>query len=141
MNKVSLLVAGLVFGLLSFNSFAESVPSPTPTTTTTTTTPTTSTPATSTAVSAVKKPDCSQARNVQLCEARVVAREACKGKKGAEFRHCVREAMPAPDCSKAKNPQRCEERQAARNACKDKTGIEHKHCMGEQKQIEKPSVK
>ena len=73
--------------------------------------------------------DCSQARNSQACAARQQARLACKDKKGAAFRQCVVDALPAPDCSQARNPQRCEADQKARVACMGKVGREHKQCL------------
>lgn len=76
-----------------------------------------------------KQADCSQARNPEHCAARQQARTACKDKKGAAFRQCVDDAMPAPDCSKARNPQRCEAHEQARQSCKGKVGREHKQCM------------
>ena len=41
--------------------------------------------------------DCSKAKNVEQCKARQAARkqarEACKGKKGEEYRQCLREQL------------------------------------------------
>jgi hypothetical protein len=85
--------------------------------------------------------DCSKARNPQHCESRQKAREACKGKKGTEYRQCVKDSMPPPDCSKAKNPQRCEAQQAAREACKGKFGREHRQCMRDQQKPAAPPAK
>ena len=42
--------------------------------------------------------DCAKAKNVEQCkarpEARKQAREACKGKKGAEHQQCMRDKLP-----------------------------------------------
>ncbi len=80
-----------------------------------------------------KPADCTQAHNSQACAARQQARLACKDKKGAAFRQCVVDALPAPDCSKVRNPQRCDADQKARVACIGKVGREHKQCLVEAK--------
>jgi len=107
MMKTSLLMAGLGAALLSLctpSALAQSAAVP-------------------------RQADCSQARNPVNCAARQQARAACKDVKGAAFRQCIEDALPAPDCSKARNPQRCEERQNARVACQGKVGRAHKQCL------------
>lgn len=111
MKRTSLLAAGLLGGLLSLGAAAQPGPGGGP---------------------GPKTMDCGHSRNPQHCEARLKAREACKDKKGAEFRQCVQDNMPPPDCSKARNPQRCETMNQARETCKGKFGRERRLCMRDQ---------
>ena len=97
--------------------------------------------------------DCSQAKDPKACEetrkagrekmkaAHEKARHACEGKKDAEHRDCMRQAM----CAESKDPAKCEahfkERSAAFNkaydACKGKSAEEFKSCMREHRVREK----
>lgn len=134
MKRTSLLIAGLAAGLLSLGAMAQPGPGGGPG----------SGPGGGPGAggpAARPAADCSKARNPQHCESRQKAREACKDKKGAEHRQCVKDSMPPPDCSKAKNPQRCEAQQAAREACKGKFGREHRQCMRDQKKPATPPAK
>lgn len=124
MNRTSLLMAGLTAGLLSLSAAAQPGPD-----------------AGGPGPRQAAPVDCSKARNPAQCEARQKARQACKDRKGAEFRQCIQDNMPPPDCSKARNPQRCEARQKAREACKGKVGREHRRCMRDQLRPAAPPAK
>ena len=77
--------------------------------------------------------ECSKAKNVEQCVARVDARkkaqEACKDRAGAERKQCVKKKMQSYDCSKTADPARCEQHQKAREICKNTTGQDHKQCL------------
>ena len=73
--------------------------------------------------------DCGQARDPARCLAMQQARKACREKRGADRRQCLREKMPAPDCSQAPDPVRCEARRQAHEACQGKTGKELRSCL------------
>ncbi|MBI4987799.1 MAG: hypothetical protein HZC23_03165 [Rhodocyclales bacterium] len=77
--------------------------------------------------------DCSKTKNPAQCEARQKAREACKDRKGLDYRACMDDNKPAPDCSKARSPERCAAQQSAREACKGKYGPERRQCMRDQR--------
>lgn len=73
--------------------------------------------------------DCSKARDLQRCEARNQALDACKDLRGPGHRQCMQDRMPPADCNKAPNPQRCEQHRQAFDACKDKVGPQFRDCM------------
>ena len=79
--------------------------------------------------------DCSKAKDVEQCTARQgahqKAREACKGKTGAERRQCMHEQAQNVDCRKARNPEQCASRKQAYAACKEQSGPQFKRCVQE----------
>lgn len=79
--------------------------------------------------------DCAQASNPANCaaqrEARMQARDACKGKNGPERQQCMIDQHQKHDCSKAANPQQCEARKEASKACQGQTGTGFRQCIQE----------
>jgi hypothetical protein len=77
--------------------------------------------------------DCSNAGNVERCNARQVARkkmlEACQDRFGAERKQCMHEQAQAFDCTQARNPQQCESRKQAAAACQNQKGAQFRQCV------------
>lgn len=76
---------------------------------------------------------CSRAKDVVQCKTRVENRRkalvACKGKRGAERKQCLKEQTAPVDCSKSRDPAQCELHQKVRELCKDTLGREHQQCL------------
>jgi len=74
-----------------------------------------------------------QTANPEACKAHQQAhnqaREACKGKAGADRRQCMGEQMQNFDCSKSANPQQCEARKKVYQECKGQTGPAFRQCV------------
>ena len=79
--------------------------------------------------------DCAQTPNPGACsaqrEARMQAKEACKGKAGPERQQCMIDQHQKMDCSKSANPQQCEARKQATKACAGQSGPAFRLCLNE----------
>ena len=77
--------------------------------------------------------NCTQTPNPEACaaqrEARLQAKEACKGKAGPDRKQCMIAQHQKFDCSKAANPQQCEARKVTYKACEGQTGPAFRQCV------------